>query len=42
MYDLALQTNDKVFATMDLFDPTTPTNVTMDLSKMDKFLDGLQ
>jgi len=42
MYDLALQTNDKVFATMDLFDPTTPTNVTMDLSKMDKFLDSLQ
>lgn len=39
MYDLALQTNDKVVATMDLFDPTTPTNLTMDLSKMNKFLD---
>lgn len=39
MYDLALQTNDKVVATMDLFDPTTPTNLTMDLSKMKKFLD---
>jgi dTDP-4-dehydrorhamnose reductase len=39
MYDLALQTNDKVVATMDLFDPTTPINLTMDLSKMNKFLD---
>jgi dTDP-4-dehydrorhamnose reductase len=40
MYELALQTNDKVIATMDLFDPTTPTNLTMNLSKMSKFLDG--
>jgi dTDP-4-dehydrorhamnose reductase len=41
MYELALQTNDKVIATMDLFDPTTPTDLSMNLTKLNTFLGGI-
>jgi dTDP-4-dehydrorhamnose reductase len=38
MFDLALQTNQEVLPTTELFDPTTPTNLSMDLSKLNNFL----
>jgi dTDP-4-dehydrorhamnose reductase len=39
MYNLALQTNNKVIATMDLFDSSTPSNTSMNLSKLNSFLE---
>jgi dTDP-4-dehydrorhamnose reductase len=40
MFELAKVTNPGVNPTEDLFDPTTPTNTTMDVSKMTSFLGG--
>lgn len=38
MFELAKITNTEVEPTEELFDPTTPTNTSMNLSKMDLFL----
>ena len=38
MFELAKMTNPEVEPTEDLFDPTTPTNTSMDISKMTFFL----
>lgn len=40
MFELAKITNTEVEPTEELFDPTTPTNTSMNLSKMDLFLGG--
>lgn len=38
MFDLALRTNKEVLPSEELFDPTTPTDLSMDLTKLDNFL----